>query len=243
MGIAVVRICTICARGGSKGLPGKNLADLCGKRLIADTIEHAIGAEVFDAIVASSDCIAILDVARAYGATHTILRPSHLASDSASKLPSIVHALEKTEARVGRADTVVELDATFPLRNIDDIHAVLDLLTTSDASSVITGTPSHRSPYFNMVEEDTNGNVNLVIDTGGNVGRRQDAPLTYGLNASIYAWKRNSLISDPRVFYPDSRLYSMPPERSLDIDSPLDFQIAEFLLKSPNNARPHGQPS
>ncbi len=229
-----MRFCTVCVRAGSKGLRDKNMRLLAGLPLYAHSLQQAVAVGLFDAIIVSTDSERILESARGFGATHVVRRPRELASDTAPKLPAIVHAVAQVESALGCADVVVDLDATSPLRTPDDITTAVDLLAKYTATSVITGTPSHRSPYFNMVEEHSDGSVHLVKETANPIVRRQDAPPTFDMNASIYVWVRDALMTNPKVLYPDTRLYSMPPERSVDIDSELDFRIVEMLMHAPH---------
>jgi CMP-N-acetylneuraminic acid synthetase/NAD(P)-dependent dehydrogenase (short-subunit alcohol dehydrogenase family) len=226
------RLCTICARGGSKGVPNKNLRRLLGKPLLVYSIERARQADLFERIAVSSDSAAILETAKAAGVDDLIERPPEMATDTASKLPAIRHALVAVEARHSiKYDTLVDLDATSPLRLPEDIRGAVRLLEESGAASVITGTPSHRSPYFNLVEADPDGFVDVAKTPPGIVFRRQDAPRTYDMDASIYVWEAARFCADPRVFYPNTRLFEMPAERSRDIDSELDFEIVELLMR------------
>ena len=226
------RLCTICARGGSKGLPNKNLRPLLGKPLLVHSIEQARQAGVFERIAVSSDSSAILETARAAGADDLIDRPAKLATDAAAKVPAIRHALATVEKSHGTTfNTLVDLDATSPLRLPEDIRGDVQSPEESGAASVITVTPSHRSPYFNLVEVGGDGRVNLAKTPPAGVVRRQDAPPSFDMNASIYAWNAAKFRADPKVFYLDTRLYEMPAERSHDIDSALDFEIVELLLR------------
>ena len=172
------RLCTICARGGSKGVPGKNVRLLAGKPLIAHSIAQAHASGLFERVAVSSDNAPILDAARAAGADDLIERPAELATDTAAKVPVIRHAQEAIEARHGRYDTFVDLDATSPLRIPADIRAAVELLESRRVSSVITGAPSHRSPYFNLVEERGRRNYRTGQDIGDGchapAGRAQD---------------------------------------------------------------------
>ncbi|MFN7611246.1 MAG: cytidylyltransferase domain-containing protein [bacterium] len=225
-------LCTICARGGSKGVPGKNIQLLHHKPLIAHSIAQAKATGMFCAVAVSSDSAEILAVAQAHGADILITRPDALASDTAGKLPAIAHAVEAAEARLGmKADIVVDLDATSPLRLAADIVASIRLLTDTGCSNVITGTPAHRSPYFNLVERGADGVVKLSKPLPQGVLRRQDSPACFDMNASIYVWRRDALMEKPAVFYPDTRLYEMPKERSIDIDEAIDFDIVTMLME------------
>lgn len=225
-------ICTICARGGSKGVPGKNIRMLMGKPLIGHSIAQAKATGLFAAIAISSDSEEILGVAHEYGADLLIKRPDELASDTAGKLPAILHALAEAEARLGiEADYLIDLDATSPLRLPEDIQACANLLIKTGTSCVITGTPAHRSPYFNLVERTLDGTVQLSKQLSKPVLRRQDSPECYDMNASIYGWRRDALRKDPKVFYPDTQLYVMPRNRSADIDEEMDFAIVKMIMQ------------
>ena len=226
------RLCTICARGGSKGVPGKNLRELLGKPLIAHSIEQAKKAGLFAAVAVSSDSEQILDVARQFAADVLVRRPDEMATDSAPKLPAIRHCFEAAERQLGTQFPVfVDLDATSPLRSVDDIVGAVRLLEERGVSSVITGAPAHRSPYFNLVELDANGVVHLSKTLDRPITRRQDAPRCYDMNASIYVWRREAFLRNPEVFYNDTRLFEMPPERSVDIDSEIDFELVRLLMR------------
>ena len=199
------RICTICARGGSKGVKNKNFRDLAGKPLLAHTIEQANESNLFEEIAVSSDSPEILEVANKYGVRHLINRPAELATDTAAKLPVIVHCLKEVE---------LKLNSTF------DIIVDLD----------VTSSPARRSPYFNLVELGEDDIVRLSKKLDKPIVRRQDSPKCFDMNASIYVWTRQALIDFPTVFNFDTRLFVMPEERSVDIDNELDFEIVEFLM-------------
>ena len=233
MGDAVKRLCTLCARGGSKGVPNKNLRPLLGRPLLAHSLEQARASGLFDAIAVSSDSSEILAAARNYGADHLIERPAELASDTAPKLPAIRHCVTETERLTGHNfDTVVDLDATSPLREPQDIVNATAMLEDRRVSNVITGAPARRSPYFNLVEVGQDGIARLSKPSPRPIARRQDAPACYDMNASIYVWHRQSLFGSDTLFNPNTLLYVMPEERSVDIDSELDFMIVEHLMKA-----------
>jgi CMP-N,N'-diacetyllegionaminic acid synthase len=224
--------CTICARGGSRGVVGKNIRDLLGKPLLAWSIEQARETAMFDTIAFSSDSDALLEAAIKAGADIAVKRPDVMATDTAPKLPAIRHCLEQAIERTGKApDIFVDLDVTSPLRLSSDIAGAVALLEQSGARNVITGAPARRSPYFNLVEGRLDGSVGLSKPTNPPVVRRQDAPRCYDMNASIYVWRVAPFLNNPAVFYPDTRLFEMPEDRSVDIDSDLDFTLVELLLR------------
>ncbi|RYX91171.1 MAG: acylneuraminate cytidylyltransferase family protein [Comamonadaceae bacterium] len=224
-----MRIISICARGGSAGVPGKNIRPLCGKPLIAWTIRQALDSGEADQVVVSTDSEDIAAVARAHGAEVPFLRPGELATATAGKLPVIQHLVEWVEAHRGPVTRVIDLDPTSPLRDMVDIKACAAML--DDATDVvITGYESDKNPYFNMVEQKDSGFFGRVCAPASEVLGRQLAPKVYAMNASIYAWHRHTLASSlwatPRI-----RLHVMPRERSIDIDHPIDFDIVEMLMK------------
>lgn len=225
-------LCTICARGGSKGVKNKNLRELNGKPLIAHSILHAKETGLFDHIAVSSDSPEILAAAKAWGADIQVRRPDELATDTADKLSAIRNAVELTESITGRRyETLVDLDATSPLRLPADIVSSVELFFESKALNLITAAPARRSPYFNMVERDETGFVKISKPLPARIVRRQDSPECYDMNASIYVWTRECLLTMSKVFTDRTALYVMPEERSHDIDTELDFEIVEMILK------------
>jgi CMP-N,N'-diacetyllegionaminic acid synthase len=227
-------LCTICARAGSKGVTNKNLRPINSKPLIVYSIEQALATKLFDQIVVSSDSAEIRNVALANGATHAVERPFELASDTAPKLPAIRHCVESAEKKFGKFEVIVDLDATAPLRNPEDILGALELLKTTNSDNVITGTPAHRSPYFNLVETNEQGIVHLSKQPRAAVDRRQDSPECFDMNASIYVWRRHALFENETLFTKSTRLFVMPRERSIDIDSQADFDMVEWLMTKGN---------
>ena len=223
-------LCTICARAGSKGVANKNLRLINNKPLIVYSIEQAIATKLFDQIVVSSDSKEIREVALANGATFCVDRPAELATDTAPKLPAIKHCVENAEGKFGQFEVIIDLDATAPLRESSDIIGALELLQSAQADNVITGTPAHRSPYFNLVETDANGIVSLSKPPANVVARRQDSPQCFDMNASIYVWRRQALFANENLFTSNTRLFVMPRERSLDIDSQADFEMVEWMM-------------
>lgn len=226
-------ICTICARGGSKGVKNKNLRELLGKPLIAHSILQAKESGLFDVIAVSSDNDEILAIAKEYGANYIVKRPNELATDTAAKLPVIQHCVMEVEQKSKVTfDFLVDIDATSPLRTVDDLKNSLVMLQQhNEAQNLITAAPARRSPYFNLIEETETGFVQLCKPLSNQIVRRQDAPKTYDMNASIYIWKREAFFMCESVFTEKTLLYVMPEERSQDIDSELDFEIVELLAK------------
>ena len=231
MGYPVKRLCTICARGGSKGLPGKNIRLIGGKPLIVHSLSQAQSSGLFDAVAVSSDSKEILNISEKAGADYCIFRSQELASDSAPKLPAIQHCVNEVETLSGKNfDVIVDLDVTSPLRITKDIEGAVRLLEDENVSNVISGCPARRSPYFNLVERDDRGCVRLSKTPEQTILRRQDAPECFDMNASIYVWKRAGLIGSKSIFNADTLLFVMPEERSIDVDREWEFEYVEFLF-------------
>ncbi|MHA6732233.1 acylneuraminate cytidylyltransferase family protein [Devosia sp. A369] len=221
-------IATICARGGSQGVPGKNIRLLLGKPLIVHTIEQALSCQKIDRVYVSTDSAAIAEIASNAGAEVPFLRPVELATNSAPKIPVIDHLVGEIRRSGVEVSKVVDLDPTSPLRTEDDIAACMALLD-AETDVVITGYPAEKNPYFNMVEVQEDGNVGLSKKPGTAISGRQGAPAVFSMNASIYVWRPEALkhgLWDGRV-----KLYVMPRERSIDIDSEIDFYLVEKLME------------
>ena len=227
-------LCTICMRGGSKGVSGKNQRNLRGKPLMVYTIEQALQSGLFEHVVVSTDSDEIAETAKTYGAEAWFLRPAELATDKAAKLPAIRHAFMEVEKHYGHQfDVLVDLDATSPLRKVEDIKAAYHQFLDEDADILITGSPCRKNPYFNMVEK-VNGCIRKVKELNPPPTRRQDAPIVYDMNASIYIWKRRALLKNNTLFTDKTSLYVMPEERSVDIDTELDWEFVKYLIKKSN---------
>lgn len=238
----MTRICTICARGGSKGVKNKNIRPINGKPLIVYSIEQARASGLFDVIAVSSDSEKILSVAGSYGVDYLVRRPDDLATDAAAKLPAIRHCVSEVEKLSNNNfNTCVDLDATSPLRLVKDIHNAVNILETSGFGNLITVTPSRRSPYFNLIELNKDGIPRLSKSQATTVIRRQDAPQCYDMNASIYVWTRQALFSASGLFNQNTQIYVMPEERSVDVDSELDFLFVEFIMKCADSGKLPGE--
>jgi N-acylneuraminate cytidylyltransferase/CMP-N,N'-diacetyllegionaminic acid synthase len=191
---------------------------------------------LFDHIAISSDSDAIIDAGLRAGATIAIRRPEAMATDEAGKMPAIAHAVQQSQIMSGkRYTTCVDLDATSPLRLASDIAGAVKMLEESRCSNVITAAPARHSPYFNLIELDEKGHVRLSKKLSEPVLRRQDSPACYDMNGSIYVWQSERLLTDPRVFYNDTKLFIMPRERSIDIDDEVDWSMVELLMKQRTN--------
>lgn len=223
---------TICARGGSKGVPDKNVREVAGEPLIAHTIRQAKKWDRTTDLVVSTDSEPIANIAEDHGARVPFLRPAELATDDAPKLPVIQHAHEQMEAETQTTyDYVVDLNTTAPIRLVDDIEACFQRVHGTDATNAYTVTEAERNPYFNMVELDESGFASVSKPPGEYVTRRQDAPTVYAMNASIYVYERDFLVETDEILSARSTISEMPPERSVDIDRPIDLAFARFLME------------
>jgi CMP-N,N'-diacetyllegionaminic acid synthase len=231
-------LCTICARGGSKGVKNKNIKEINGKALIAYTIEQAKESGLFEHIVISTDSDEIANISEAYGAEVFFRRSAEMASDTAGKLDVIKDAFIKSEEYYNtKFDYLIDLDATAPLRSIEDIRNSFKQFKEENNDNLITAMPSRRSPYFNLIEQDNKGKVYLSKKLDSSIVRRQDAPKSYDMNASIYIWKRDTILNENSIFLKNTGLYVMPEERSIDIDTELDYKFVEFIMKGKNANR------
>jgi CMP-N,N'-diacetyllegionaminic acid synthase len=230
----------IGARKGSKGVPGKNFRALCGKPLIDWSLDQLFACPMIDAVVVSTDDEAIYDHAVAKGALKIGLRPAHLATDRAGKWGVWQHALEASEALTGPATAFVDLDCTSPLRLPSDITNALDLFAKESPDMVMSCCEARKNPYFNLVEPDASGALHVSKPLPGGVVARQQAPVVYEHAASTYVvapayLKRAQSLYEGRVIP-----YLMEAGRCLDIDSPYDFKLVEFLMNSRLEETNHG---
>jgi len=217
-------LCTICARGGSKGVKNKNLKNLLGKPLIYHTILQAKKIKKFTKIVCSSDSENILKIAKKNKVDYALLRPQFLSNDKVEKLKAIKHCLINAEKFFNlKFDYIVDLDVTAPLRSNNDINKIISLISKNKkAYNVLSLTPSRKNPYFNMVEIKNNNKLEIVKKISKKIHSRQKAPKVYEINAGMYAWKRNSLIKNFELINKNTHYY---------IDTPEDFKIVKSLLK------------
>ena len=226
---------TLCARGGSKGIPGKNIKMLNGIPLIAYSIQMAQRfSSFYDCqIVLSTDSEEIKAVGNEYGLNCDYERPAELATDQAGKLGVIQHVLEYYEEKFKRKfDFILDLDITSPMRTIEDLINGLNLFMNDyEALSLFSVNLANRNPYFNMVEKKENGYYDLVSQRGV-ILSRQSAPNVYDMNASFYFYRRELFERKFKtVITPKSLIYEMPHE-CFDLDHPIDFEFLDFLLRN-----------
>ena len=224
---------TIAARGGSKGVKNKNVRALAGLPLIAHSIRQAQRWGRASHIVVTTDSPEIAEVAKQFGAEVPFLRPAELATDTAAKVPALHHALvEMEKLTLQKFDIVADLDPSAPVRTIEDIENGYQEFLKRKPDSIVSVVTSHKSPYFNMVEINKEGWARVSKSTPQPLVRRQDAPIVYSLNASIYFYSREFLISNPRSALSErSCVFEMPEVSGMDIDREIDFRFVEFLVQ------------
>ena len=223
-------VCFIGARGGSKGVPKKNMKLLNGKPLIAYSIENALNSNIFSSVIVSTEDEQISKIAKKYGAEVPFIRPKKLATDSAGMDEVIIHGIKKLRSLGYVFDIIVNRDCTVPFIRNSDIAKSIKLLRKKKCDAVFAVYRQHHNPYFNMMELVTNGYLNYSKSLRNSIKRRQDAPIVYQLNGlfSIYA--------DRLLKYGKWRLlkalpYEIPPETGLMIDTEFEFQIAEMITQ------------
>ena len=221
----------IFARGGSKGLTGKNIRLLAGKPLIAWSIEQAQAVQRIQRVIVSTDSEEIAAVARDFGADVPFIRPAVLARDDSPEWLAWQHALTFLQESEGSLPNVMlSVPTTAPLRLSIDLENCLDEFAKGGADIVITVSDPHRNPWFNMVKENSDGSVGLVIKTSSGINRRQDAPMIYDMATVAYVARPQFVMHQTGIFEGHVRAVKVPVERAIDIDSLLDFELAEFLL-------------
>jgi N-acylneuraminate cytidylyltransferase len=225
-------IAGIFARGGSKGAPRKNVREIAGKPLIAYAIEAAKASRLIDRVFVSTDDAEIADVARRHGADVPFMRPPELARDDSPEWQAWQHALRTLQEGADHPwDAFVAVPPTSPLRTTDDIDRCIEALLNSDADVAVCVSPAGRSPYFNMVTLNPQGYARLVLQPQVPLFRRQDAPAVYDLTTVAYASRPQFVLTASGVFQGRVVAVTIPPERAFDIDTELDFRLAEFLLQ------------
>jgi|APSaa5957512535_1039671.scaffolds.fasta_scaffold29951_2 N-acylneuraminate cytidylyltransferase/CMP-N,N'-diacetyllegionaminic acid synthase len=226
-------IAIIPARSGSKGLPGKNIKSLCGKPMIAYTIESALKSKYITEVIISTDCKEIEKIALKYGAKSYFLRPNHLASNDAKAIDVYIYTIEKL---INEYDYIINefivLQPTSPLRKVDDVNSAIDLFFGKKADSVISYTkenhPIEWHQYINL-----EGKFEKIFNNN-KLLNRQESRESYYPNGAIFIFKYN-LIKQNKYYNSNSYAFIMPIEKSIDIDTRFDFEIAEYLIMREHN--------
>jgi N-acylneuraminate cytidylyltransferase len=222
----------IFARGGSQGVPGKNIRFLAGKPLIAYAIETVLQSELISRVVVSTDDEKIARVAQDFGAEVPFVRPKELAQDNSPEWLAWQHAIWtlKEQDNGKELDVFVSVPPTAPLRTVEDIDNAIQTFLASDADIVITVKKASRHPSFNMITLDEQNCAKLVLPLDKQIIRRQDAPLIYDMTTVAYIANPKFIMESKAVFEGRVKAVIIPEERALDIDTELDFQFAEYLM-------------
>jgi len=224
-------LCTICARGGSKGVPNKNKKIISGKPLIAYTIKVAKECKYIDDYIISTDDDDIIKIANTYNIPAPFKRPKYLSNSKVSRIDAVIHAVKWTEENWKKNyDIIVDLSATSPLRIVKDIKSAIELLVNEKADNVFSVCPAYRNPYYNMVEE-VNGKIRRVKKLNDKITRRQDAPVVYDMNDSINVWWKDILFERRSNLNDNTKIYIMPRNRGIDIDDLFDLEIVSLMLR------------
>ena len=225
-------ICVIGARGGSKGVPGKNIRPLLGKPLIAWTIEQAKECKLINRVIVSTDNKEIAEISKKYKAEVPFIRPKELANDQSGKWEVWQHALKACEDFYNeKFDLYVDLDCTSPVRDVDDIYKAIEQYKSSDADAIFSICEARKNPYFNMVEYDKKNYLKIVKSLDSPIVRRQDSPKVFEHVASIYVINPEYLKNGNGLLGGRTKGYNIGIEKSFDLDSEFDFELIEYIMK------------
>ena len=235
-------LCVIGARGGSKGLPGKNIRPLLGKPLIGWTIEQAKSCPEISRVIVSTDSSDIAQVARDFGAEVPFIRPAELATDSAGKWEVWQHALNFVEQELKwPVDLFVDLDCTGPLREISDISNAIDQLLREDLDGVFSICEARKNPYFNLVEYEGD-HLRVSKKLPNPIVARQAAPKVYEHVGCLYILKPDYVRTARGLLEGRVKGYLLPPERGIDVDGELEFEFVEYIMNKKLNMGPSQGP-
>ena len=230
----------VFARGGSKGLPGKNLKLLGGMPLVGHAISVGLQVPGVESVICSTDSPEIKTIAEQHGALVPFLRPAELADDESPEWLSWQHlANYLLESGAPDSDLLVSLPATSPLREVTDVEQAVATYHATDADVVVSYTLAHRSPWFNMVTEGSDGLLRVVLESPNQaVSRRQDAPRVFDLATVVYVTSLGFVKKAKSLFEGKVAGIEIPRERAIDIDTQFDFDVAEFLyMRQERSAR------
>ena len=220
----------IPARGGSKGIPRKNIAPLCGRPLLAYTIEAAQKSQLLDHLVLSTDCLEIADCAKAHGLHVDDVRPHELSTDEVSTIDVVRYEMARFERiQKTRAEVIVILQPTAPMRTAEDIDSALNQFIANACVSMVSvydETTTHPFVMYYSREK----RLVPVLDKARLPKRRQDFPPVFVRNGALYISRRKHILREPEILEGTPHFYEMPRERSINIDEPFDLQLAEWLM-------------
>jgi CMP-N,N'-diacetyllegionaminic acid synthase len=218
-------LAVIPARGGSKGIPRKNIRDLCGKPLIAWTIEEAKKSKYIDRLILSSEDLEIIEVAKEWGCDVPFVRPTELAQDQTPGIDPVLHAIEQLPPY----QYIVLLQPTSPLRSVGDIDGCIEQCVSNKVSSCVSVTEADRSPYWMYLLDEKN-RMRPLLDSRQTINRRQELPAIFALNGAVYVAKSDCLTVSRTFVTADAVAYQMPKERSVDIDTEMDLAYVKAMI-------------
>ena len=223
-------ICIIAARGGSKGVPNKNIRLLGKKPLIAHTIESAIKSKLFSNVIVSTENKKITNIAKKYGATVPFYRPKKLATNNASMDDVLLDVIKKLKLLEYEFEVVVNRDCTAPFIQNSDIKASINLLDRKKCDAVVAGYNTHLNPYFNMMEKNVSGYLEFSKKSKKIIESRQNAPIVYQLTG-LHTFNVKQFLKYKRIYMPKILPLEILPKTGLMIDTEFEFQIANQIAK------------
>jgi len=223
-------ICIIAARGGSRGVPRKNIRPLLKKPLIAYTIEKSLKSNIFSHVIVSTEDEEIAKISKKYGAEVPFLRPKNLARDNTGMAEVLVHAVSQLQMLGYNFDVFVSRDCTVPFIRNSDITSSIKLLKKNNCDAVYGVYVQHLNPYFNMMEAGSNGYLEFSKKMKVKPKRRQDAPKVYQLNG-LFTYNTKQFLKFKNQYPPKGLPIEIPPETGIMIDTELEFKIAEMMVK------------
>lgn len=229
-------IAFIFARGGSKGVPRKNIKNFNGKPLIAWSIEQALAINRVSKVIVSTDSPEIAAIAKSFGAEVPFIRPAELSGDESSEWLAWQHAINFLKSKGESFDVFLSLPPTSPGRSIEDVGNCLDKYLSQQVDAVITVTESNSNPYFNMVLKNKDGSVSLAMKSEKYI-RRQDAPKVFSMTTVAYVANPSWILTSSGIFDGRVDFVEIPKLRGFDIDTPLDFEVGEFLMSKIHNPK------
>jgi N-acylneuraminate cytidylyltransferase len=222
----------VFARGGSKGVPGKNLREVAGKTLLQRAIEAALATPEISRVIVSTDSDEIAGAAVDHGAEVPFMRPAELATDESPEILSWRHALQQLEALEGEApEAMVSIPTTSPLRLPEDVSGCIKVFESKSADLALVTSISSHNPYFNMAEVLGDQRLQVPMLSSKESSRRQDAPVVHGLTTIAYVARTKYVLGCQSLFEGIVYNYEVDIARSLDVDTEFDLEIASILLK------------
>jgi len=226
----------ICARGGSKGIKNKNIKLFCGKPLISYSIKSAIKNKMIQKVIVSTDSEKIIKISKFYGAYAPFKRPKKLAKDNSKEWLVWKHLINFMRDKNDLPDVIISLPATSPLRkDIDITNCINKFIKNKKSDMLITVTKPHRNPYFNMVKVDEDGFAQLLINPSNSITRRQDAPRIYDITTVAYSSWSKYVLEAKEILNGRVVTCEVDKGRAIDIDTPFDLKLADFLIKESNS--------